>query len=339
MTMRCVESILQNSNGHVSDIVVVDDGSPRREHIMTLGNWLTDRNIPFILHSRNEGIPAGWQTLCEAMKGDVFCIFNNDIIVQSPYTFECAKYFLDNNEGVGAVGWNLIQVEPTTGRQMADPSLYETDSNLDARIDENGNPTLVSPFREPGHCAFPVGCSFSIRREAWQAMGGWWKELRSFHEESHAGFRLCELGYLQYMLPFPSVYHTGSLTFRNNPELAVCQFDESIANRKEYVDTLSNPKWWDPNVEPDVPKLPHLKNTMDTTGFIWDDHRGADLVYRMDFSRFAFCKYWDVLDYYSDPMRPLHMKLVVTQKQPERLRWLNREMRSVVRDNGECRYE
>lgn len=339
MTMRCVDSILQFSNGHISDIVVVDDGSPQREHIHTLGNWLTEKNIPFIFHARNEGIPAGWQTLCEAMKGDVFCIFNNDIILQSHETFECAKYFLENNEGIGAVGWNLIQVDPTTGRQTADPSLYDTDSMGNSQKDDNGNPKYVSTFREPGHCAFPAGCSFAIRREAWKDAGGWWRELRSFHEECHMGFKLCELGYLQYMLPYPSVYHTGSLTFRNNPELAVCKFDESIADRKEYIETLSNPKWWDTNVEPNVTKLPHLKHTMDTTGFIWDDHRGADLVHRMDFSRFAFCKYWNVLDGYSDPTHALHMRLVVPQKQPERLRWMNREMRSVVRENGESRYE
>ena len=306
MTLDCVDSVQKHSGGLISEIVVSDDGSPTRDHIPVLGNALVQRGVPFIIEQPNRGIPYQWNRLTQHLQSEIVVLLNNDIVITSDDTFKCLHYFFERNEKIGGVGWPLVQVNPRTGEKSPDPV---NDYHV---------------MQSPGRVGAAVGCSFGFRKSVWSEVGGLWEQLISFHEETDLGFNMAQHGYNSYMLPYPSMWHCGSLTFGKNPELAMCRFDDNLVDRDEYIRVLSDPKWKN--------KLPHLQTYAQEGKLVWyDPIKCENMTWRMDWSRFLFAKKYGVLDHYDEPQVEVHRMVVDPLPEADRLYWLNKEGRECVR--------
>lgn len=285
--------------------VVLDDGTSAQpggiEIVDRLREVCSQFDVPLIIHPQNEGIPKSWNDLTryypEAQK---IILFNDDISICNPHWLKCMRYFLDNNEMVGSVGFPLVHMNPMTHAPMepVDPSKWGT---------------------RPGRVGAAVGCCFGFKKAHWAQVKnfdqsiGLCEALISFHEEIMLGMEFARLGYRSYMLHYPSVSHWRSRTFSLNPELAWCKLDERWISKEEYIRLAS--------------KCSHSVN-------FWKGYSGNGttfmtpdgLVDRMSYSRILYSRFYGCPEEEIDnPMVYTHKKFV-DPLEPVLVKWLDENL-------------
>ncbi len=296
---KLINSIKMSTLGSYR-LVVVDDGTRDENTVKALKRVCEGHGVEFSRNSENRGIPYTWNRLtelCAPNPEDIVVLFNNDILVTDKNWLHCIEYFLTENDKIGTVGFPLIF-----------PQDYERTMRERTWGDK------------PGHVGAAVGCCFGFIKKAWEQVKnpdgstGFWEDLVSFHEETQFGFRLSELGYYNYMLPWPPMIHYGGMTFDKNRELWERPVDWhkwDRLNKQEYVDAIKKSK-----VYPEEWKKDKI---------VWNKD-GIEFVDRMAFSRYMFAKYWGVLDTYDEPQVEVH-KRIVTPMPRRRIKWLDMELK------------
>lgn len=145
-------------------IVVLDDGTPDNSKVEGLKKVCEKHSVDFIKHEKNRGIPAAWNSLTRHFDSEYMVLFNDDIQICDKNWLKCFIYFLDNNEKVVNAGFPLIQIDVATGKPRDTVAM-----NYDG---------------VPGKVGAPVGCSFGFKRKAFDEVGGFWEDIKSFYEES-----------------------------------------------------------------------------------------------------------------------------------------------------------
>lgn len=293
-----INSIKRYTPGNNYTIVVVDDGT-RDERIVKALKYVCDSHkVLFSRNTENRGIPYTWNRLtelCAVEPEDIAILFNNDILVTNKNWLRYIEYFLTQNDKIGTVGFPLI---------------YPQDEKRTEQERNWGD--------NPGHVGAAVGCCFGFKKKVWQQVNnpdgstGFWEDLISFHEETHFGFKLSELGYYNFQLPFPPMVHYGGQTFHKNRELLERHVDWSKWDKQEYIETVMKSK-----VYPEEWKKDKI---------VWKNEKGQDVVDRMAFSRYMFAKHWNALESYDAPQVPVHER-VVTPMPKRKVKWLDQEFK------------
>jgi len=92
----------------------------------------------------------------------------------------------------------------------------------------------------PGRCACPVGCCFMFSKKAWSEVKykdgsiGFPEWLKSLYEDFTFAQECMKLGYRNYMLRYPRLYHCLGNTFCSNPELKC--YDQLLESRKRFIE-------------------------------------------------------------------------------------------------------
>jgi len=214
---QCLQSIekwVDEPEGYKIDYFVVDDGShePKRSEMM----WVSSHHkVPVLFHEENRGISKSWNNICRHGNHDIVVLLNDDILV-SRYWLTCMLYFLENNENVGAAGWNFYFAVDEDIPQIleAEEPLIITRDPIDKSFR-----TDYHPGTEPGRIMAATGSCFAFTRERYEETNGFDEAYVSFYEETDFGTMLASLGYPSYMLPFPYLYHLWGKTFAENPEI------------------------------------------------------------------------------------------------------------------------
>lgn len=278
-------------------MVVLDDGTPNRQVRKELREKIESiGSVDFIQHEKNEGIPKSWNDLTNHFDDiDYMVLFNDDIKICNPHWLKTAIYFLHQNENAGSVGWPLIQVNP------------ETEMPNDIHCEKTWG-------ERPGRVGSPVGCSFAFKKDLFKKIinpdssVGFWRDLKSFHEEIHFSFKINEMGFSAWMLNWPPCEHWGSRTFAENPELTWMKFNEKYGTKEEFLGVIEKSKIVD-----EYHKILIGKSLQENK------------VDRMSWSRFVFAKYWGVLESYDNPCQKVHDKVV--SKIPQSIKWLDKDLK------------
>lgn len=286
-----------HERGKDYDLVVVDDGSYKKDVLESTRKICKDRNVPLIEHGKNRGIPAAWNSLTKFYDCDIMVIFNDDMEVCDPNWLKYMEFFFDNNEHVGVAGWPLIQHNMQTGVEDP-PSIAEGRKRWGDK---------------PGVVGAPVGCCFAFRKKTWAQIKnldgsiGFWEDLISFHEESSFGFEHCRMGYTNYMLPYPPMrVMGGGQTFATNPQISLRKPGEYLS-LDEYKGIM-------------LQQFP-----MDGGGTRCPIANAFGEVQRMDYGRCLFAKYWGCKDYWFDSMIEVHRKHV-DPLPARKVKWLNEKL-------------
>lgn len=288
----------QEETGREILTVCVDDGTPNRVKVRERRDYCHRNGFQFIAHDRNRGIPAAWNSILNYAKDqDAYLtfIFNDDIRMMAPGWLTRMIYFFDNNEGIGTVGFPLVHT----------PGFDDNDARWGVA---------------PGIVGAAVGCSFAVKTDVALSIEnpdgskGYWDDLISFHEEVHAGFRLAQMGYPSFMLPWPPVHHKGGQTFGGNPELTF-RDPSPYLSIEEFLNYSRSSAFYLKEYEPYYEK---------------------GKVDRMMYSRAMFCKYWGILDMdrkmeidgierdiWNEPQIYVH-QLVVPKRLEKEIVWINK---------------
>lgn len=286
-------------------VVALDDGTQNKDTVKELQSVCDSYGVPLIKHDKNLGIPASWNDLTAYYDDcDIQVLFNDDIVINDKNWLETVIYFFDNNENIGSIGWNLIQIDPKTGRPREGYNLPKGGYSL---------PNFDVP---PGRVGSPVGCSFAFKRENWKnvkyrdgSSGFPQNYIRSFYEETWFNFEQWKNGLMSFHVPYPVMEHWGSQTFGNNAELSLTNFIDFLP-KEEYLNILEQ--------QPDKLSLPI------------DRHKIAalrDLAFRMDYARAIFAKYWGAVDYWSIPQVQVHDEILKINDLPKKnIKYLDKDM-------------
>ena len=310
LVSQLLESIINETSFEEDyQLIVVDDGTKDEKIIDRLKTICQVWDAELVVNEQNKGIPYTWNRIVKTLHANYGCediiILNNDLVVLNKNWLQSLVFFLDNNDGVGTVGLGLAQIDHRTGElEKYDPNAFGT------------TPSKVG-------CA--TGCDFAIKESVWKEVKnpdnsiGWFSGLKSFHEELWIGFKLAELGYVSYMLPYPapSFAHWGGATFMKNPELTEMKLPTSEAigipiDKDEYTAIIKASK-----IYPEIWKKDRI---------VWKNEKGKDIVDRMSFSRYLFAKYFDVLENYEAPQIPVHAR-IVTPIPPRKVKWLDKNLK------------
>lgn len=306
LTQKLIESIKSKTKfDEEFALLVLDDGTQDKSVVDELARiaWVYDAE--FGHHEKNEGIPKSWNDCVQILHDQFGCeelvIMNNDLLVLHEDWLKALIYFLRNNEDVGTVGLSTVNIDPKTEKIQP----YDTNSFGLSRVGS------------------AIGCDFAVKYDTWRKVKnedgsiGWFSGLRSFHEEVIFGFRLAELGYPSAMLPYPgpAFAHYGGATFAASPELIkmILPRSEDIGvdiNLDEYKGVIMKSKIYPENWKKDRT--------------IWKEN-GELYVDRMSFTRYIFCKIFDVdFKHYDDPTPIVHER-IVTPLPPRKVKFLDKE--------------
>ena len=278
-------------------VLVVDDGTPNEAATRLRAQYCQKFNVRYLLNEKNLGIPATWNRIFRESGTDLVVCFNDDIRMLAPGWLSRLIYVFEHNDHIGGVGLPLVN---ETGFNWNDPRWDVSPSKVGAAIG----------------CSFALMPSVLFQVQNPDESFGFFSRLRSFHEETTAGFKLAELGYDSFMLPWPPCHHMGGATFQANPELV----------------------WMEP--DPYVPMDEFLKYVRSLPWYIpeYEEYYSKGKVDRMSFSRAMMAKIWGILDMdpmqeipgegmvniWAEPQRWIHYK-VVTPRPKRPFRWLDRE--------------
>lgn len=306
-TDNLLSSIIKKTNavhGRDYSIIVVDDGTGDKKIFKHLKSVCDKHGVRLMKNSKNRGIPYTWNEITKNCGTDTVVILNNDIIITHPDWLKYFEYFMTRNEKIGTVGFPLIN-PPDFTIHKDDVCNITWDPSIESRWGD-----------KPGHVGAAVGCCFGFKKSVWEQVKnpdgstGFWEDLISFHEETHFGFKLSEMGYYNYMLAWPPMIHVGGMTFRQNPELIERSVDWSKWNKSEYIATIRK--------SPIYPESWKKKDKI-----VWKNDQRVEVADRMAFSRYMFAKYWNVLEAYDAPQIPVHRK-VIDPMSGRTVKWLDK---------------
>ena len=228
-------------SGQVS-VVVVDDGSPRRDETRRMIEETKQCDevraggafsLLYLEHSANRGISAGWNTATRATDASLVVLINDDVIVSDKW-LPPLVHILTHSPGVGCVGQNwhafLREDVPELLRSK------DSDRNVVPRdpVSKEQRPERreLEPCN-PGRVMAPTGQLFAFRREDFNAIGGFDETYLSMYEESCFNTSMCaDRRKIGVQLNWPFNWHQWSATFATNPELRASE--RLAASRTHY---------------------------------------------------------------------------------------------------------
>jgi len=296
-----IQSVYNSSEPNIPyGMLVVDDGTPDQNAVLQRVDYCRKLNVVFSRNSENLGIPGTWNRIFsiaqQEMGADLVVCFNDDIRLLAPGWLSRLIFFFEQNENVGGVGLPLVN----------EGGFRDNDTRWNAGA---------------GRVGAAIGCAFAMQPDTLfrvvnpDQSRGFWTGLRAFHEEVHAGFKLAQLGYDSFMMPWPPCHHIGGATFRSNEELIWMQFPDGY-DMGEFLRYAQGLPWYVSEYE---------------------EKYNQGIVDRMMCSRFMFAKEWGLLggermrtlsdgqevDAWAEPQRIVH-DMVVTPKPQREIVWLDR---------------
>ena len=258
--IRSLKQHMDKEYGGTPTIILCDNGT--QPNLLGPRKLFCEREgITLILHGQNRGIPASWNTIRKHVSADieVLLILSDGVRFLMPGWLTALSYFLEQNHEVGGIGLPLLHRNIDNGR--FDPH----ESRWDAPAGRVG-------------CA--VGCCFAFRPQLADLIvnpdgtTGFWEGLFSFHEEVTFGFRLAEIGYTSYMIPWPPVSYLGGMAFAAHSELTWCDLSPYLT-MAEFLEYARSSAWYIP---------------------AYEENYAQGKVDCMMMSRAMFCKYWGNMD-------------------------------------------
>jgi len=201
---KCIDAVLA-SKGVDVDVVLVDNGCPRLEAIAELGDR---REVTLVRPQTNLGFAGGCNAGAAQSRGDVLVFVNSDAIVAADAIQQLGDAVCRPEVGLATASIRLAE----------DPAL----------LNSAGNPWHLSGVVWSGHFGEPAaeyevatavatasGAAFAIRRQVWDALGGFDNTWFAYNEDADLSIRAWQRGWSVVYVPEAVVVH--HYEFSRNP--------------------------------------------------------------------------------------------------------------------------
>jgi len=209
VTYNCMAALLFAYNETPFELVVVDDGSS--DETVRLAEYAT--NVTVVRHDKAKGFVGACNAGATAAKGEVLVFLNNDTEVTYRWLDELIFTFR-HFDGVGLVGSKLIY--PDGVLQEAGGIIWAEGEGWNYGRHGNAHEPKYNYVRPVHYCS---GAAIAVARAAWDAVGGFAKELEpAYYEDTDLAFSLREKGFKTLYNPLSVVVHFEGLS--NGTEVA-----------------------------------------------------------------------------------------------------------------------
>jgi len=222
LTVRCLDSLARHTNWSLGVRVVVADDDP--EH--PLGPLLADIDgVEVITNETNLGFLRNCNLAARSATGEFVVFLNNDTVVLDGW-LDALVRAAERDATIAIVGCKLVQ--PNGSLEEAGTVMFRDGWGYPYGRGDQPDLPRYSYLREVDAV---TGACFLIRREAWEAAGGFDDAYApAFFEEYELAFRVAELGWKVVYQPAARVLHS-----RNASYGPAVRDRQSIINHRRFV--------------------------------------------------------------------------------------------------------
>jgi GT2 family glycosyltransferase len=190
------------------EVVLVDNASPDRSGDAAIARW---PSVKVVKSNSNLGFAGGVHLGAEAASGDVLVLLNDDAAAAEGFVEAHLDVLTSNPKAAASAGrllsWDGTRHDFVRGAVTFDCHAFQLGQNFEISEVE------VPPVGE----ALPFACggNMAIRRQDWNARGGFDAELFAYFEDIDLGWRLWAVGREVVAAPDAVARHRGAQTSAN----------------------------------------------------------------------------------------------------------------------------
>ncbi len=211
-TREAVRSALHSATGLAHEVIVVDNASPD-ESARRLREALppiTHPNVHVIANPDNRGFSAANNQGAAHARGRVLFFLNPDTVVHAD-TIPQLVALLDTRPDVGAAGPRVFNADGTDQRSVYP---FHTAAELLRQYLPALRFTRERYPKQSGPVDVVKGCALALRRDAFDAVGGWDEAYFMYSEETELCWQLHARGLRSYFLREAVITHYGGAASR-----------------------------------------------------------------------------------------------------------------------------
>lgn len=229
---RCLDSLRRQTIFADLEVLVADNASPDQSDKLAarfMADWPNGRVIQ---HGANLGFCAGNNRAAAQAHGEFLLFLNNDAWLEP----DCLERLLVETLRLSAAAAMPLVMN------YDDASFQSLGA---AGFDIFGFATARLPHTEPREVLMPEGCSYLIRREVFEQLGGFDDELFMFADEYDLSWRLWIAGHRAVAVPAARMHHRGAANVNPAGGGTATEFRTSdtkrfYANRNNLLVLLKN---------------------------------------------------------------------------------------------------
>jgi GT2 family glycosyltransferase len=233
----CLDSVQRQTPG---EVVVIDNASSDGSGEMVEAEFPA---VVLIQNATNLGYAAATNQAVAHCSADYVLLLNSDAMLRPGALQELSKY-LHQNPQVAIVGPRIVNLDGTLQR-----SCFPYPTPFDVLLDVSNSSLLIRHvpvlremyLRTWSHkCARPVpwvlGAALAIRREAFEAIGGFDESFFLYYEEVDLCYRLARTGRQVHYAPVTDIVHVGGASTQQQHADTSVQFFASLVQfyRRHY---------------------------------------------------------------------------------------------------------
>jgi N-acetylglucosaminyl-diphospho-decaprenol L-rhamnosyltransferase len=234
---NCLQSVVHENP---DEIIVVDNASTDRSPDMVVKDY---PQVKLVVRSNNLGYGAAANLGVASSQAGTILLLNSDTVLK-PGSLEAMRCYLDENQSAAVLGPRLLYPD---GRLQT--SCFHFPSPVHVYLYLSGLYRMIpilpviqnhSLQAKPGQAASRVpwvlGAGLALRREAFEAVGGFDVSFFMYFEEVDLCYRLGKAGWEVHYVPAAEVIHIGGASTRQSFSRMKIQYFISLLRfyRKHY---------------------------------------------------------------------------------------------------------
>ncbi|MDT0633173.1 glycosyltransferase family 2 protein [Rubrivirga sp. S365] len=203
LTREAVRSALEAAPGLRHEVVVVDNDSPDGSAARLRAAFAGDARVRVVESGGNVGFAAANNVGAGRSSGRVLFFLNPDTVVHGDAVARLVAY-LDGHPEAGAVGPRVLNGD---GTDQVSTSPFDTAQSIARHL--LALPAPRPPLDRPAPVDVVKGCALALRREVFDAVGGWDERYFMYAEENELCLALARAGRQNAFVPDAVVTHIG----------------------------------------------------------------------------------------------------------------------------------
>ena len=219
---ECIPSLEKQTYTNY-EIIIVDNASTDNTSEFVRTNY---PNIRFVDAGSNLGYPAGNNLGFQHSSGEYIVILNPDTVAEPDWLAELVKPFEDDPE-IGLTTSKILIYGKEDTINTCGNSIHYTGLDFCRGLYEPS-----SLYAKPDEVGAISGCSFAIRREVFEELGGFDPDFFLYLEDVDLSWRARLMGHRIQFVPDSVVYHKF--------QLSIAPWKEFYLERNRYLVLLKN---------------------------------------------------------------------------------------------------
>lgn len=218
LVIDCINSIHEKTKSVNFEIIVVDNNSPDRsiENLKTIFP-----EIKLILSEKNAGFGAGNNLGNKYATGKYLFLLNSDTLLLDNAIYEFFT-FMEKTPNAGVCGGNLLtkDLKPNFSFARYKPNLWLSINELFFHFyplifyKKNWSSPIDNKILKIN--GYICGADFFVIRKIYNKIGGFDEDFFMYSEEAELSYRIENLGYKFYVLPYVKIIHFDGGSQNNN---------------------------------------------------------------------------------------------------------------------------